>query len=137
MKFYPPGSNRQISVNVVPDMIDWSRKVSGPQKAVKEFLYPYWKRHVVLEEFTVPRTRWRMDLLNLTRKIAIEVSPGQHQKFNPFFHRNRPNFGAALQRDIKKEEWAIRNGFTFVEIYQEDIDNLSVQWFQDTYGIAL
>jgi hypothetical protein len=137
VKFYPPGSNRQVNVNVYQYMIDWDRRVSGPQKAVKEFLYPYWLRHVVLEEFTVPKTRWRMDLLNLTRKIAVEVSPGQHQKFNPFFHKNRFNFGASLQRDIKKQEWAEKNGFTFVEIYQDDIECLSPKWFLDTYGITL
>ena len=137
MKFYAPGSNRQVSVNVNRFLIDWDRKVSGPQKLVKEFLYPHWRHHVCLEEMTVPCTRWRMDLLNLTRKIAIEVSPGQHQKFNPFFHKDRFKFGASVQRDIKKEEWAVSNGFKFVEIFQEDLDHLSVHWFEETYGIVL
>jgi pyruvate-formate lyase-activating enzyme len=137
MKFFLPGSNRQVNVNVMKNLIDWDRVVSKPQKKVKDFLKRYWVGHVVLEELVVPGTRWRMDLINLTRKIALEVSPDQHQHFTPFFHQNRFKFGASIQRDIKKEEWAIKNGFTFVEIYGEDIPNLSKEWFEKEYGITL
>lgn len=137
MKFYPPNSNRPVNVNVMKYLVDWDRVVSKPQKQVKDFLFPYWKSHVVLEEFVVPRTRWRMDLINLTRKIAVEVSPDQHQQFNSFFYKNRFEFGAAIQRDIKKEEWAQKNGFLFIEIFAEDIKKLSEEWFKDTYKITI
>lgn len=137
MKFYPPNSNRPVNINVMKYMIDWDRAVSKPQKKVKDFLLPYWRSHVVLEEFVVPRTRWRMDLINLTRKIAIEVSPIQHQQFVSFFHRDKFRFGAAIKRDIEKQEWAVRNGFTFVEIFGEDINHLSKDWFINNYNITL
>jgi hypothetical protein len=137
MKFYPPNSSRQVNVNVMKYLIDWDRVVSKPQKEVKDFLFPYWKSHVVLEEFLVPKTRWRIDLVNLTRKIVIEVSPSQHQHFTPFFHRDRFRFGAAIQRDIKKEEWSVKNGFKFVEIFGEDIKLLSPKWFEETCNISL
>ena len=120
--------------------IDWSHVVSKPQKKVKDFLRPYWVSHVVSEEFAIPgcgKRPLRVDLINWTRKIAVEVSPRSSHGFNSFFHKSRIGFSAAVRRDLGKEEWCKANGFAYVELNEDDIEQLSVEWFEDTYGITL
>lgn len=133
-------NGRTYNLKVSDYAIDWSRKVSGPQKAVKDFLRPFWAHHVICEELPVPTGRGRpvrFDLVNLTRKVIVEVSPQSSHSFNRFFHKSRVGFGAAVKRDLDKEAWATANGFTFVEITDADMPLLSAEWFQSTYGITL
>ena len=134
---------RKITVNPLNYRIDWnSNKVSAPQFKVKRFLFPYWKQHLVLEELAIhviPGSRdYRFDLVNMTRKIIVEVSPAQHLEYNKFFHKgSKINFANALKRDMDKQRWAEINGFTFVEICDCDMDGLSKEWFLEEYGITL
>lgn len=127
------------NVDIVPYFVQWDRakEVSKPQAQVKRFLRPYWWTHVVLEEFRIPGSRLRVDLMNVTRKLAVEVSPSGSHSFNPFFHKNRVRFGAAIGRELDKEKWLAANGFRFVEVMEDDFAKLSVAWFLETYGITL
>jgi hypothetical protein len=118
-------------------LIDWDYAVSGPQKKVKDFLYPHWKRDVVLEEMRIPSTLMRIDLLSLTRKWVIEVSPSQHLEYNPFLHKSLSGFRAALKSDIEKQRWVEMNGYKFIEVFEEDIDQLSRKWFKEKYNLDL
>ena len=136
-KFFKPNSKVQINVNIQEYFVDWNRVVSKPQKQVKDFLRPYWKSHIVLEEFRIPSTLWRVDLINMTRRIAVEVSPKGSHSFNTFFHRDRFKFGAAMDRDNNKAKWVENNGFVFVEVFDDDLDNLSPEWFKSKYDIDL
>ncbi len=112
--------------------------MSKPQKQVKDFLRPYWESHVVLEEFIIPGSRLRCDLLNVTRHIAVEVSPDGSHSFNPFFHRgSKHRFFDAVRRDLNKTEWLKKNGFTYVEVQEDDFDKLSPEWFLETYDVTL
>lgn len=121
--------------------VDWDRKVSAPQKAVKDFLRPFWERHVVTEECAIKTGRgsrsMRIDLMNWTRRIAVEVSPSSSHSFNQFFHKTRVGFGAAMKRDLDKEEWCGLNRFTYVLIDDEALPRLSVEWFKETFDIDL
>jgi len=55
--------------------------------------------------------------------MLIEFHGGQHYKFNEFFHRTKECFKACQNRDKIKKDWAIANGYNFVEIkYDEDIE---------------
>jgi len=125
------------NVNVSQYRINWERSVSAPQKKVKDFLRPFWAGHVILEEARIPGSLLRVDLINLTRHIAVEVSPKGSHSFNPFFHKNRPKFGAAMHRELDKAAWLEANGFKLVEVFEEDFDKLSPAWFLETYGITL
>ena len=70
-------------------LIDWDKKSrSKIQFKVKQFLKPYWQNHIVYEEFPVYGTRLKVDLLNATKKVAVEVNGRQHSSFNKFFHNN-------------------------------------------------
>ncbi len=130
-----PGAT--VAVREAKYKIDWERKVSGPQLKVKQFLQPYWENDYVLEEFLLPGSRLRGDLINLTWKIFLEVSPASvHRKFNKFMHKSRGRFGAVIRRDESKRLWAVANGFNYVELRDEHLKSLSVATFKEL-GIEL
>jgi hypothetical protein len=108
-------------------LIDWGKKSrSKIQFKVKQFLKSYWENHVVYEEFPVYGTRMKVDILNATKKIAVEVNGRQHSSFNSFFHNNsRANYLSSIKRDVKKAEWLEKNGFTLIEIEQDEVNQLS------------
>ena len=82
-------SGRLISKNVSKYRIDWdAHSKSKLQFEVKQFLKEFWLNHIVYEEFPVYGSRMRVDFLNATRKIAVEVNGAQHASFNKFFHQN-------------------------------------------------
>ena len=117
--------------------VDWNHKVSGPQKKVKDFLKQFWLREVILEEMRIPGTLMRIDLINLTQKIAVEVSPEQHSSYNPFFHGSLAGYRASIKRDMEKENWINLNNFTYVELAGEDLENLSRKLFKEKFGVIL
>jgi hypothetical protein len=118
--------------------IDWNHKVSGPQFAVTRFLYPYWKNHVVLSEMVIPGSRKRYDLVNLSLKIIIEVSPDEvHLEFNKFMHGSRAGYLKKLKSDYEKMQMAEKNDFIFIELYNEHIDNLSKEMFLEKFDLSL
>lgn len=134
------GSNRKAKLNLEDYRIDWEKRddVSRPQTLVKDFLYPYWKSHVVTWETRIPSSLLRVDIINWTRHIAVEVSPKGSHSYNPHFHKgSKAVFGAAMKREMGKTEWLEKNGFIVCEIFDEDFAVLSPKWFLDTYGVTL
>ena len=120
-------------------LIDWDDKSKSKiQFKTKQFLKPYWQNHIVYEEFPVYGTKLKVDFINATKKIAIEVNGTQHSKFNKFFHNNsRANYLESIKRDVKKREWLELNNFLIVEIEQNEVDKLSKQWFKKEFNITL
>lgn len=138
MKFNLPNSDKTINVDINKYRIDWDRVVSKPQKAVKDFLHPYWKGKVILEEFKIPGQRLRFDLVNMNDHIIVEVSPKKlHGEFNKFFHKTRMGYANSIKRDMSKFDWAEQNGFVLVEVFDEDIEVLSREWFREKYEVEL
>lgn len=129
------GKEKNVTINKY--LVDWAHKVSAPQKLVKDFLKPYWKADVVLEEFRIPECLLRVDLLNISKKVALEVSPAQHFEFNSHFHKTKIGYLNSIKRDFDKEKWAIANNFKFVEIIDEDMEKLSRQLFWEKFDIML
>lgn len=127
----------KIWVNVAKYKCDWNKVVSKPQKQVKDFLYPYWCGCVVLEEFRIPGSLLRIDLMNINRKIAVEISPASSHSFNKFFHGNHIRYGAAVKRELDKSDWLKENDFKLVEVFEDDLDKLSPSWFMEKYGITI
>jgi very-short-patch-repair endonuclease len=79
-----------------------------------------------------------VDILNLTKKIAVEVNGPQHKEFNKFFHNNsRANYFNSIKRDWKKTEWLERNGFQLIEIETQEIPKLSEDFIKDKFGISI
>ena len=120
-------------------LINWNKKSrSKIQFKVKKFLEPFWKSNIVYEEFPVYGTRMSVDILNATKKIAIEVQGRQHSEFNKFFHGNsRLKYLEGIKRDIKKAEWLEKNGFILLEVEEDEVDLLSIKFFLDKFGTIL
>lgn len=138
MKFKKIDSNTEVSVNTSDYRIDWDREVSKPQKKVKDFVRQYWSHLNVLEEFRIPGSKLRIDLINLTDMVAIEVSPAQHFSYNAFLHKgDKLKFLSGIKRDCSKKNWCEKNGFNYVEITDEDLKNLSVELFEEKFGVIL
>ena len=129
-----------VDINPSKYLINWDRAVSGPQKRAKDFLHQYWKNHVVLEEFCLPNSRLRIDLINLSKGIVLEVSPeAVHAKFNKFMHGSRAGYLKKLKADIDKQKWAESNGFKFIEVVDEDLleENLTREYYEKKFDIIL
>ena len=66
-------------------LINWNKKSrSKVQFKTKKFLEPFWRGHIVYEEFPVYGSRMTVDILNATKKLAVEVQGKQHGEFNKF-----------------------------------------------------
>lgn len=132
-------SGRLMSKNITKYLIKWNRpSKSKLQFKVKQFLRPYWQYQSVYEEFPVYGTRMSVDLLNLTRKIAIEVNGPQHRKFNEFFHNNsKAVYLDSIKRDWKKTEWLEKNGFRLIEIEDKEVDGVTVEFIKNKFGVDI
>lgn len=109
--------------DVTKYLIKWKKKSRSIfQREVKFFLEPFWKNHVVYEEFPVIGTKMTLDIVNLSARIAIEVQGEQHLKYNKFFHgENHSNWYNQLQRDVDKKKWCELNNIRLIEIYPKDM----------------
>jgi hypothetical protein len=128
-----------VNKNVRNYLIDWQGKSrSKLQFKFKEFFYPYWKNHIVYEEFPVYGSMLKVDLLNATKKIAVEIQGNQHESFNKFFHDNsRLKYLQSIKRDVKKVKWLEMNEFKFLELYEDDLKSLSPQYIEEKCGILI
>ena len=120
-------------------LINWNKKSrSKVQFKTKKFLEPFWKGHIVYEEFPVYGSRMTVDILNATKKLAVEVQGKQHGEFNKFFHSNsRLKYLEGIKRDIKKAEWLENNGFILLEIEEDEVDSLSLEFFLEKFGMGI
>ena len=120
-------------------LIKWNKKSrSKIQFKVKQFLKPLWKNQIVYEEFPVYGTRMHVDILNATKRIAIEVNGPQHSNFNNFFHGgSRLKYLESIKRDVAKANWLESNNFTLIEIEEDEIDSLSIEFFKKNFNLVL
>jgi hypothetical protein len=128
-----------VNKNVSSYLINWD----GPSRSkiqfnTKQFLKAFWKNHIVYEEFPVFGSRLKVDILNATRKIAVEVHGSQHSEYNKFFHgESRLNYLKSIKRDVAKEKWLVSNNFTLVEVFDNEVKSLSEEFFKEKYNIIL
>lgn len=125
MKFKKFKSSLSVTVNTKKYEIDWNRSVSKPQKKTKDALKTLWENDYVLEEFPIPGSKKRIDLLNWTKKIIIEVSPSGSHEYNDFFHKSRSSFYKVLRVDQEKRIWAFDNGFSYLMLGDNELLNLN------------
>ena len=118
--------NSSSKVNIVPrSNIDWEKKVSIPQLIVKQFLYPFWKRDIVQEEFFIPGSKLRIDIFNFSKRVAIEVSPDSyHRNYNNWLHKSRINYADKVRKDESKRVWCEDNDIRLIELNDEEINNI-------------
>ena len=128
-----------VNKNVVKYKVDWDKPCrSKIQFNVKSFFKDYWSGHICYEEYPVFGSRLKVDLINFTRKIAVEVQGEQHNEFNKFFHNNsRDKYLESIQRDMKKIQWLEMNEFQVLELTKEDFPELSRKYIFDTFGVDI
>ena len=139
MKVFKYKSTRLCTIPINRYKINWEKAPSKGQLELQKFLYPYWRNYLVLREMRVPGTLWRFDLVNCSKRVIIEYSPlSHHNNFNEFFHKTRAGYSRSLKADLSKYEWAVeQNGFKLAEITEEDLPNLSVNFFLEKFGINI
>ena len=126
------------SKNVNKYLIDWDSSCKSKiQKKVKDFFRSHWENHIVYEEFPVFGSRLKVDLLNATKKIAVEIQGKQHTSYSKFFHCSRTGYWKSIKRDVTKENWLINNEFQLVEVNYDEVDSLSKKFLKQHYGIIL
>lgn len=113
--------------------IDWNRKApSKIAQTFKDFLYKNFRFNILYEEYRIPRTLLKIDFLDATKKIAYEISGEQHREFNKFFYNNsRSNYLNAIKRDVKKAKFLELNHYKLLELFEEDIKILSVDYLNE------
>ncbi len=138
MRLYD-ANKRLRNKSVTKYLIDWDKKSrSKIQFRVKQFLKTYWKSHVVFEEFPVYGTRLKVDILNATIKVAVEVQGRQHSSFNKFFHSNsRAKYLASIKRDFEKSQWLELNKYKLIEVEEGEVDILSKEFFRKKFDLKL
>lgn len=115
-------NGKVVKTNIQRYRIDWDKQsCSKFQTDVKKLIRPFWKFDRVMEEFKIPRTKYRIDFLNITDKIAVEAHGDQHDKMVKHFHKSKSGFLESLKRDRYKEEWLVRNGYELIQIYPSDL----------------
>lgn len=130
---------RLVSKNVTRYVINWDGKSrSKIQFKIKQFLKPYWKNQIVFEEFPVYGSRMKVDILNATKKIAVEINGAQHSSFNKFFHNNsRQNYLRSITRDHEKFKWLDSNGYMLLEILEEEVDFINKEYISQKFQIEI
>jgi len=128
-----------VNKNVRRYLVKWEAKSrSKLQYKFKSFFFPYWKNHIVYEEFPVYGSMLKIDLLNATKKIAIEIQGDQHESFNKFFHNNsRLKYLESIKRDVKKAKWIENNGFKLLELYENDLKYISPEYIEEKCKILI
>lgn len=137
MKLYNV-NGKLVSKNVSKYLIDWDGTCKSQiQFKVKQFLKPFWSSYVMYEEFPVYGTLLKVDILNASLRIAVEVQGPQHNNFH-FFHGKAPiNYLNSIKRDMKKVDWLERNEFKLVEINFDQVETLNKNFFKEKYSIVL
>ena len=130
---------RLVKKNVSKYLINWDKPCRSKfQFSVKQFLKAYWRYQICYEEFPVYGTRMKVDIINATKKIAVEVNGDQHSKFTPFFHGNsRTKYLESIKRDWKKTEWLDKNDFKLIEIETKDLKLLSPEYIEKKCSVAI
>lgn len=127
-----------VDKNVSKYVIDWDKKSrSIIQFKTKKFLKPFWHSCICYEEFPVFGSLLKVDILNATLKIAVEVNGPQHNEFHYFHNKNPNNYLQGYKNDVIKSEWLQKNGFQLVEINYDEIDLLSRDFFKNKFNINL
>jgi very-short-patch-repair endonuclease len=82
--------------------------------------YPY---DQIFEEVYVLGENLYLDFFIPSLKLVVEVNGRQHETFVPHFHGTKRDFILQQQRDRRKAEWCLKNGFEFRVYTEGDIRN--------------
>ena len=80
----------------------------------------------------------KVDMINMTKRIAVEVQGAQHESSNKFFHGNsRANYLKSIKRDYHKRVWLENNNFKLLEITGDDLASLSPEYILEKFSVNM
>ena len=131
--------NKFVTLNFKQYKINWnSDSCSKIQTRAKNLLEPYWKNYLVGEEVRLPGSLLRLDFLNFSNFIAIEIDPIEHHdNYNPFFHQSRAGYLRSIKSGISKEKWCEQNKITLLRLNEFDLDWFSPKYIELNYKINI
>jgi len=56
--------------------------------------------------------------------LLIEYQGKQHERYIKGFHKTKEDFEKQVEHDRRKKEYALENGYNFLEIWYKDFDNI-------------
>ena len=131
-------NGRQVYRNIEKCRIDWDKKCASKfQFAIKQFFRPFWSVYVCYEEMPVFGTRLRVDMVNVSKRIAVEAQGTQHDEYNEFFFKNREAYGHALDNDRIKYRWLELNDFEILELREDELPLLSPEYIKNEHHIII
>lgn len=139
MKVTKLKSSKIVSINTSKYLIDWKNDGNSSfERRFRDLIYPFWRNQIILFQLTIPGSLLKLDFLNVNKRLLVEIDGCQHNTFNKHFHRgSRAIFLASLRRDNDKELWCEKNNITVLRLNEEDIDNFSIDYIYDKFGINL
>lgn len=128
----------EANLNLRPYLIKWDAPCRSKfQFAVKQFFREFWQRHYCYEEMLIPGSGGcSLDLVNLTKRVAVEAQGVQHTKRVKIFQPKAEDFSKQIQRDVLKHRWAQLNNLQLIEIHPENLP-LTKEWIIETFGQIL
>lgn len=131
-------NGKLVNKNVSKYRIDWDKKSrSIPQWECKQFFKQYWATHQTYEEFPCFGSLLKVDILNLTLKIAIEINGPQHYEIHHFHNKSPLNYLKGIKNDVKKEHWCKINDIKLIEIKDSEVWMLSRKFLNDNFGLVI
>lgn len=128
-----------VSINVNKYRIDWDKDGSSSlERRFRDLIRPFWKNSIILYQCRIPGSLLRLDFLNVNKRLLVETDGEQHNQYNKHFNRgSRANYLASIKRDLAKEKWCQYNAIQVLHLDKEDLDNFSIGYVKQKYGIEL
>ncbi len=117
---------KEVNINVGSRKDNPVQSRSKFQQKAKEIIQDKYPYEIVLEEFTIPGSRLKLDLFIPRLKMAWEIDGSQHAHFNAFYHKSRieNKFAGQVKRDVQKDIWCENNNITLVRVSKiEDLND--------------
>lgn len=131
-------SANKRNVNISAYRVKWD----GPCKSnfqfnVKQFFKTYWEGDDCYEELPVVGTRLTCDLVNFSRRYAVESDGNFHNTFSSFHHKTRMGLLHSKKRDQLKDAWLSSMGIYVIRISQKEFNKLSFEWLKEKFEIDI
>lgn len=109
-----------------------SKRISQGHLRCRKLLASLFPLDSRLEEVSLPGSKGlTADFVLPHRKLVVEVHGRQHYEYVEHFHRNGLGFLDAQHRDRNKQRWAELNGFTYVDLPDDEDDG---EWTKRIFG---
>lgn len=95
-------------------------KIQNMVSIILQELYP---RQPILEEFSVPGSRLKIDFYLPKSDLLVEVDGIQHDEFTPVYHGSKTSSNKFVRQndnDGLKNSWATVNNLTLIRIKHDD-----------------